>query len=122
MIVIESVVCGLCWTGATRMARAARGSGPDFAAAKSVSVVGLTMGYLLWQVGLFAIGNEWFGMWMSREWTGTDSAFRFVVMTLGALIYVASADGAVSASSSAQVPAKSILRRAFSKNWKRSRD
>jgi predicted small integral membrane protein len=38
------------------------------------------------------IGGEWFGMWMSQQWNGVPSAFRFVVTILTILIYVAMAD------------------------------
>ena len=31
-------------------------------------------------------------MWMSHEWNGVESAFRFLVMTLGALVYVSLPD------------------------------
>ena len=30
---------------------------------------------------------------MSREWNGVEGAFRFLVMTLGVLIYVSLPDG-----------------------------
>jgi len=67
--------------------------GRAFNRAKRAAVAGLTLGYLLWQVGLIAIGSEWFGMWMSHEWNGVEGAFRFLVMTLGVLIYVSLPDG-----------------------------
>ena len=62
--------------------------GAAFNGAKGAAIIGLTFGYLLWQVGLIGIGGEWFGMWMSPEWNGVESAFRFLMMTLGGLIYV----------------------------------
>jgi len=93
IIGLEIVTTVACWTGTVLMWRRRRDSSARFARAKAVATAGLTLGYLLWQVGLFAIGNEWFGMWMSREWNGVDSIFRFVVMTLGALIYVSLPEG-----------------------------
>ena len=44
------------------------------------------------QVGFIAIGGEWFGMWMSQQWNGLPSAFRYLTMTLGVLIFVALPD------------------------------
>ena len=88
IIAAEVASAGLCWVGAAQLLRHLRDSGQRFNRAKSTAIAGLTLGYLLWQVGLIAIGGEWFGMWMSHEWNGIESAFRFLVMTLGALIYV----------------------------------
>ena len=35
-----------------------------------------------------AVGGEWFGMWMSAQWNGVESAFRFSALILAILIYV----------------------------------
>jgi predicted small integral membrane protein len=93
IIAVEVVSAALCWFGVIRLFRSLRASGAAFNRAKSMAVAGLTLGYLLWQVGLIAIGGEWFGMWMSHEWNGVESAFRFLVMTLGALVHVSLPDG-----------------------------
>ena len=50
------------------------------------------VGFLLWQVGFIAIGGEWFGMWMSPQWNGIPSAFRYLVMTLGVMIFLSLPD------------------------------
>jgi predicted small integral membrane protein len=92
IIAVEVISAALCWFGTMRLLRSARAPGAAFNRAKSTAVAGLTLGYLLWQVGLVAIGGEWFGMWMSHEWNGVESAFRFLVMTLGALVYVSLPD------------------------------
>ena len=88
IIATEALTAVLLWAGVICLLRRLTASPADFGRAKGVAVAGLTTGYLLWQAGIFAIGNEWFGMWMSREWNGVESVFRFVVMTLGALIFV----------------------------------
>ena len=59
---------------------------------KRIAIAGLTVGILLWQVGFIAIGGEWFGMWMSPQWNGIPSAFRYLVITLGALIFLSLPD------------------------------
>ena len=56
-------------------------------------MVGLTLGFMLWQVGFMTIGGEWFGMWQSAQWNGVPSAFRFVMVILGVLIFLALPDG-----------------------------
>jgi predicted small integral membrane protein len=57
-----------------------------------VAVLGLGAGVLLWLGGFMAIGGEWFGMWMSSQWNGLQSAFRFVVVLLLALVYLGQRD------------------------------
>ena len=56
------------------------------------AVAGLTLGFLLWQVGFMSIGGEWFGMWQSQQWNGVPSAFRFLITILAVLIFVAIPD------------------------------
>ena len=92
IIAVEVVSAALCWFGVVRLFRSLRASGAAFNRTKSTAIAGLTLSCLLWQVGLIAIGGEWFGMWMSHEWNGVESAFRFLMMTLGALIYVSLPD------------------------------
>lgn len=83
----------LCWIGAARLAGALRASGAVFNGAKPFAVAGLLVGPLTWQVGFMTIGGEWFRMWMSQTWNGVPSAFRLVMIVLGALIFVALPDG-----------------------------
>ena len=57
-------------------------------APRRFAVAGLTLGFLLWQVGFMTIGGEWFGMWQSKSWDGVPSAFRFVMVIMAVLIFV----------------------------------
>ncbi len=61
-------------------------------APRRFAVVGLTLGFLLWQVGFMSIGGEWFGMWQSQQWNGVPSAFRFLMTIIAVLIFVAMPD------------------------------
>ncbi len=72
--------------------RALRADANAFNRAKTFAVVGLTLGFLLWQVGFMSIGGEWFGMWQSQQWNGVPSAFRFLVTIIAVLIFVAMPD------------------------------
>jgi len=92
IIAAEAVIAGLCWIGAWRLARCLRAGAAAFNGAKTFAVAGLTLGFLLWNVGFMTIGGEWFGMWQSAQWNGVPSAFRFVVVILGVLIFVAMPD------------------------------
>ena len=75
-----------------RCCGALRADADTFNRAKTFAVAGLTLGFLLWQVGFMTIGGEWFGMWQSKQWNGVPSAFRFVVTIAAVLIFVAMRD------------------------------
>ena len=92
IIAAEIAVAVLCWIGVTMLARRLRANAAAFNRAKTIGVIGLTLGFLLWQVGFMSIGGEWFGMWMSQQWNGIPSAFRYLVMTLGVLIFLSLPD------------------------------
>ena len=88
IIVTEGAIALLCWIGAVQMLRQIRAEAIAFNRAKAVAAIGLTLGFLLWQVGFMTIGGEWFGMWQSAQWNGVPSAFRFVVVIASVLILV----------------------------------
>ena len=84
----ESLTCLLSWWGAVRLVANLRATVAVFNRAKSVSVVALTLGCLLWFVAFIDIGGEWFLMWQSKIWNGQEAAFRmFVVLSL-VLLYL----------------------------------
>lgn len=93
-LIISSQVAtaALCWLGAWKLWRVVRGAAREFNRAKSLAVAGLTVGFLLWQVGFMSISGEWFGAWMSPQWNGVPSAFRFFVTILLVLIYLVQPD------------------------------
>jgi predicted small integral membrane protein len=65
----------------------------EFNRSKAWAIGGLTLGFLVWQVGFMSIGGEWFGMWMSSTWNGLQSAFRVFITIVGVLIFVSLRDG-----------------------------
>jgi predicted small integral membrane protein len=87
IIAAETLTAILCWIGAVRLFLAS-GDAVAFNRAKGIAVAGLTLGFLIWQVGFMSIGGEWFGMWMSAKWNGVPDAFRFFVTILMVLIYL----------------------------------
>jgi predicted small integral membrane protein len=87
IIAAEMLTAILCWIGAVRLLQTS-GDAAAFNRAKGFAVAGLTLGFLLWQVGFMSIGGEWFGMWMSEHWNGVPDAFRFFVTILMVLVYV----------------------------------
>ena len=92
IIAAETATALLCWIGAFLLLRNIRAGAGAFNRAKTFAVWGLTLGFLLWQVGFMTIAGEWFGMWQSQQWNGVPSAFRFVMVILAVLIFVALPD------------------------------
>jgi predicted small integral membrane protein len=86
IIAAEALTALLCWIGAFVLLRALRADAQAFGHAKTFAALGLTLGFLLWQVGFMTIGGEWFGMWQSAQWNGVPSAFRFVMVIAAVLI------------------------------------
>ncbi len=88
IIAAELSTAVLCWIGAIALLRAVRASRTEFGRAKAWAVAGLSLGFLIWQVGFMAVGGEWFGMWQSTTWNGEESAFRFHMTIMAVLIYL----------------------------------
>jgi predicted small integral membrane protein len=85
----------LCWIGAFAMFGRLSGDAKSFNHSKKWAIAGLSVGFLVWQVGFMSIGGEWFGMWMSSTWNGIESAFRFFITIIAVLIYVVLPDGEI---------------------------
>jgi predicted small integral membrane protein len=89
-----SVICWeaatglLCWWGLARLLTRIHAPAAAFHHAKSVAVIALTLGCLLWFVAFVDVGGEWFLMWQSKTWNGQDAAFRMFVMLGLTLIYL----------------------------------
>jgi predicted small integral membrane protein len=92
IIATQVIASALCWLGAWRMWRQRAATAIAFRQAKRRAFAGLALGAALYQVGFITIGGEWFGMWMSSQWNGVDSAFRFFVCLFAVLLFVAMRD------------------------------
>lgn len=92
IIASEGATCTLLLSGTYSLWRARRGDAVIFNAAKSLVMVGCTVGFLVWFLGFMAIGGEWFAMWQSKVWNGQDAAFKFYMTILGVLIFVNQSD------------------------------
>ncbi|HET8899195.1 MAG TPA: DUF2165 domain-containing protein [Rhodanobacteraceae bacterium] len=88
IIACECAVALLCGFGAARMWRARQAPASGYRRSKELAIGGLGLGVVLWLGGFMVIGGEWFGMWMSSQWNGIASAFRFASVQLGLLIYL----------------------------------
>lgn len=92
IIAAEAATAVLCWIGAFRMLGSIRNDARGFNASKAWAIGGLTLGFLVWQVGFMSVGGEWFGMWMSDSWNGAPDAFRFFMTIIAVLIFVSLPD------------------------------
>lgn len=86
IIVAEAATAILCWSGVVILLRNFRAGARTFNRSKLYAVIGLLLGFLLWQFGFITIGGEWFGMWQSQQWNGVPSAFRFAMVIVAVLI------------------------------------
>jgi predicted small integral membrane protein len=92
IIAAETLTAILCWIGAFVLLGSLRADAGSFNRAKGTAIAGLTLGFLIWQVGFMSVGGEWFGMWMSDQWNGVPDAFRFFVTILAVLIFLSLRD------------------------------
>jgi predicted small integral membrane protein len=95
IIATQTVATILCWLGALALLRASRGPARAFNGAKGFAIAGLALGFLLYQLGFITIAGEWFGMWMSQQWNGVPSAYRFLMIMIAVLIFLAIPDGEI---------------------------
>ncbi|QIQ20995.1 DUF2165 family protein [Zophobihabitans entericus] len=92
IIALETLTAVLCWVGAFILLKNLKTEGQIFNKKKNVAIAGLTLGFLVWQVGFMSVGGEWFGMWMSSQWNGVPDAFRFFITIILVLIYLVQKD------------------------------
>ncbi|MBN9091407.1 MAG: DUF2165 domain-containing protein [Reyranella sp.] len=93
LIIAGEALTGLLLAlGSLRLALALQAPARDFNAAKSIAVLGLGLGFLLWFTGFMVVGGEWFAMWQSKDWNGVPSAFRFVVVILLVALFLVQRD------------------------------
>jgi predicted small integral membrane protein len=107
IIAAEALTAALCWVGAFALLRRLRTPAATFNGAKAFSIAGLTVGFLVWQFGFMTVGGEWFGMWQSAKWNGVPSAFRFAMVIVAALIFVAMRDEEIQSPPDPRVPPSS---------------
>jgi predicted small integral membrane protein len=79
IITTESLVAMLGWISLFGMWRA-RLDASLFNQKKRLASLALTLGIILWFGGFIVIGGEWFLMWQSETWNGTESAFRIAAI------------------------------------------
>ena len=89
---MEGAIAALCFAGGWRLLISVRDV-DQFNASKNIAILGLTAGILLWFFVFIVIGGEWFLMWQSDQWNGTQGSFRITVIFGMILIYLNMYDG-----------------------------
>ena len=93
IIVCESLTGIFCAVGAFILFRERKTPAERFNHSKKWAVIGLTLGFLTWQVLFRTIAGEWFAIWMSPMLGAASSeAFRLVMTFLVVLVYVGMKD------------------------------
>jgi predicted small integral membrane protein len=92
-IVCWEIVTGLLlYLAGFLLVRNLRSSAATFNAAKKLGVVALTLSLLMWLSAFLSVGNEWFLMWQSKEWSGESVAGRMFAIVGIILLYLVMPD------------------------------
>ena len=92
-IVCWEIVTGLLlWWAGFRLIRNLHASAAVFNAAKKLGVVALTLSLLMWLSAFLSVGNEWFLMWQSKEWSGESGADHMFAIAGIILLYLVMPD------------------------------
>ncbi len=92
IIAAEGVTFVLLAIGAVAMFLARNAPAASFQRAKGWTILGVTLGFLVWFFGFMVVGGEYFAMWQSKSWNGQEAAFRFYMTMLAVLIFVMQPD------------------------------
>jgi predicted small integral membrane protein len=93
-IIVAELLTGLCFLAcAGKLLMNVRAPAATFHRAKTLGVVGATLGFATWFIGFMVVGGEWFTMWQSSIWNGQQGAFRFYMTLLAVLIFLMQPDG-----------------------------
>jgi predicted small integral membrane protein len=92
-IVLWEIVTGLLlWWAGFRLIRNLRSSAATFNAAKKLGIVALTLSLLMWLTAFLSVGDEWFLMWQSKEWSGESGADHMFAIAGIILLYLVMPD------------------------------
>jgi predicted small integral membrane protein len=92
-IVCWEIVTGtLLWWAGFRLMRNLHASAAVFNTAKTLGVAALTLSLLMWLSAFLSVGNEWFLMWQSKEWSGESGAQHMFAIACFILLYLVMPD------------------------------
>ena len=92
IVCYETLTAILLYWGGLRLMRNLRSSAPVFNLAKRLGVIALTMSLVMWLTAFLTVGNEWFLMWQSHEWSGESAAQHMFGIAGIVLLYLVMPD------------------------------
>ena len=92
IVCYETLTAFLLYWGGVRLVRNLRSSVVVFNVAKRLGVVALTMSMLMWLTAFLTVGNEWFLMWQSKDWSGEVAAQHMFAIAGILLLYLVMPD------------------------------
>ena len=92
IIAWEAAAALLIGAGVWRMWRARLAPAAVFTRAKQLVIAGLALNMLQWLIAFIAVGGEWFLMWQSGTWNGSDVAGRMFLVAGVTLLFVNTPD------------------------------
>ena len=92
IVVWEILTAFLLYWGAIRLVRNLRSSAATFNAAKRIGIAALTLSLLMWLTAFLTVGNEYFLMWQSKEWSGEAGADHMFAIAGILLLYLVTPD------------------------------
>lgn len=92
-IVIWEIATGaLLWFAGFRLMSRLHSNAATFNAAKRPGVIALTLSLLMWLTAFLSVGNEWFLMWQSKQWSGEQGADHMFAIAGIILLYLVMPD------------------------------
>ena len=88
IITWQALTALVLWIGVIRLPAPPLPTAKFSRRARSVAIVGLTMGLLLYAIGFLVVAGEWFAMWQSHIWNGQATAGIFVLFIGLALLHL----------------------------------
>ena len=92
IVCYETLTALLLYWGAIRLVRNLRSSAVTFNIAKRLGVMALTMSMVMWLTAFLSVGNEWFLMWQSKDWSGEVAAQHMFAIAGIILLYLVMPD------------------------------
>jgi predicted small integral membrane protein len=84
----EGATAVTCWLGTATLCRAWSAASDVFDRARTIAVIGLLLGVILYGFGFLVVASEWFAMWQSDAWNTQATAGMFTTVLFAALIFV----------------------------------
>src|ERR1700744_5918702 len=88
----ETLTGVLFWLVGFCLIRNLRTNAATFNREKKLGVVALTLSLLMWLGAFMSVGNEWFLMWQSKQWSGEVAAQHMFAVVALLLLYLVMPD------------------------------